>query len=172
MTSAADGGGGGSGHGDQAAAVARLVRGTNINEQTLLATDYLNHFNEIIMLLEILPDMPECLDEAHDWAPKSYCDHFRDSALSDRDLAILAYEHCPARYRRPFDETVGQMNRLVRVGLLQLDQARGEGNGEVFAVSARNLSHNLQRLMDVAAAVIHGSEPTIEQREIDRIMAL
>src|SRR3546814_1723486 len=37
-----------------------LVRGKNINQNTLLATDYLNHFNEIIMLLEMLPSMPEC----------------------------------------------------------------------------------------------------------------
>ena len=29
------------------------VRGKNINEETLLATDYLNHFNEIIMLFDI-----------------------------------------------------------------------------------------------------------------------
>ncbi len=38
------------------------VRGTNINEQTLLATDYLNHFNEIAMMLEMIPDMPEFLE--------------------------------------------------------------------------------------------------------------
>jgi hypothetical protein len=40
------------------------VRDTNINEQTLLATDYLNHFNEIVMLLEMVPDMPEMLEDA------------------------------------------------------------------------------------------------------------
>ena len=32
------------------------VRGSNINEETLLATDYLNHFNEAIMLLELVTD--------------------------------------------------------------------------------------------------------------------
>ena len=31
------------------------TKGTNVNEETLLTTDYLNHFNEIIMLLEIVP---------------------------------------------------------------------------------------------------------------------
>src|SRR3546814_6668569 len=41
-----------------------LVRGKNINQNTLLATDYLNHFNEIIMLLEMLPSMPECYGDA------------------------------------------------------------------------------------------------------------
>ena len=46
------------------ATLSLLVRGKNINETTLLATDYLNHFNEIIMVLELVPDMPECLEEA------------------------------------------------------------------------------------------------------------
>ena len=32
------------------------VRGTNINEHTLLATDYLNHLNEPIMLLEMVAE--------------------------------------------------------------------------------------------------------------------
>ncbi|MBM3566696.1 MAG: hypothetical protein FJX42_11365, partial [Alphaproteobacteria bacterium] len=26
----------------------RRARGTNVNDQTLLATDYLNHFNEVV----------------------------------------------------------------------------------------------------------------------------
>ncbi len=30
------------------------VRGTNISEKTLLATDYLNHFNEIVMFIACL----------------------------------------------------------------------------------------------------------------------
>ncbi len=44
-----------------------LVKGKNINEDTLMATDYLNHFNEIIMLLEMVPSMPECFDDCQEW---------------------------------------------------------------------------------------------------------
>ena len=71
--------------------VRQKVRGTNINEQTLLATDYLNHLNEPIMLFEMLADVPELLDELAEWQPKSYVEHFTDSAFSDKDLAIEAY---------------------------------------------------------------------------------
>ncbi len=86
--------------------LARLVKGKNINEETLLATDYLNHFNEIVMLLDMVPTMPECLDDAKAWAPKSYEAHFRDSAFADKDLAILAYLNAPPKFRVPFDITV------------------------------------------------------------------
>src|SRR3546814_4894183 len=65
-----------------------LVRGKNINQNTLLATDYLNHFNEIIMLLELLPSMPECYADAAEWRPKSYAAHFRDRCFSAAELAI------------------------------------------------------------------------------------
>ena len=48
------------------------VRGTNISETTLLATDYLNYFNEVVMMLDMVPSMPIFLDELREWEPKSY----------------------------------------------------------------------------------------------------
>ena len=39
----------------------------NINPRTGLATDYLNHFNEAIMLLDMIPDMPECAEDFLTW---------------------------------------------------------------------------------------------------------
>ena len=42
---------------------AARLRAANINPHTGLATDYLNHFNEAVMLLEMVPDMPECAED-------------------------------------------------------------------------------------------------------------
>ena len=63
-------------------AIRARARGANINEQTLLATDYLNHFNEIVMTLEMIPDMSELLEEAQTWLPKGYREHLGDSTPS------------------------------------------------------------------------------------------
>jgi hypothetical protein len=65
---------------------------TNINSSTGLATDYLNHFNEAIMLLEMLLEMPECREDFFAWQPMSYGQHFAASKFKDRELAIAAYE--------------------------------------------------------------------------------
>src|SRR5277367_3008540 len=75
-------------------AVARAARllAANINPRTGLATDYLNHFNEAIMLLEMIPDMPECSEDFLEWQPLSYSEHFTASNFRARDLAIEAYE--------------------------------------------------------------------------------
>jgi hypothetical protein len=54
---------------------ARLLD-ANINPITGLATDYLNHFNEAIMMLELAPEMPDCMEDLSAWRPLSYCEHF------------------------------------------------------------------------------------------------
>ena len=146
------------------------VRGTNINEQTLLATDYLNHFNEIIMTLEMIPDMPELLEEAKEWHPKTYQEHFQGSGVADKDLAVEVYEYAPERFRRPFEETIGQMNRLVSNCIGRIETGIDAGDSELVRVNAVATSRLLQRLMDHASANIHGSESTMEQTEIDAFL--
>src|SRR5712675_3345098 len=71
---------------------AAALRAANINPRTGLATDYLNHFNEAIMLLEMIPDMPECAEDFLSWHPLSYAEHFMASHFKSRELAIEAYE--------------------------------------------------------------------------------
>src|SRR5271154_3504977 len=83
---------------DHEARAAKL-RAANINPRTGLATDYLNHFNEAIMLLEMIPDMPECAEEFLDWQALSYREHFAASHFKARDLAIEAYDAADAGVR-------------------------------------------------------------------------
>lgn len=158
---------------DDAAFLALQARaeGTNINVQTLLATDYLNHFNEIVMMLEMIPDMAECYDEALEWKPKSYPDHFRDSQFRDRLLAIELYDHVPKRYREPFDDVVSHMNALVALSLEKIGHELEGGTEEALRHYCADASHNLQRLMDVASAVIHGSTKVLVQSEIDGFLS-
>ena len=63
----------------------------NVNPHTGFATDYLNHFNEAIMLLELLSDVPECREDFFAWQPKKYDEHFAASKSKHRDFAIAAY---------------------------------------------------------------------------------
>ncbi len=151
-------------------ALRKRAQGSNVNEQTLLATDYLNHFNEVVMLLEMLPDMPEMLDEVKAWQPKSYQDHFRTSTIADRELAVEAYDHVPRRYREPFDTTVDQINRLIATSVQRLEADVGRGEPELLRANAKSLSRIIQRLMDVAGGIIHGSEKTLHQDEIDSMI--
>ena len=148
----------------------KLVSGTNINEQTLLATDYLNHFNEVVMLIEMIADMPECLEDAQAWAPKSYQDHFRDSNVADRELAVQAYEHVPDEYRVPFEQVVAGLNHLVATGLQKIEQALETTDDGRIRDTVGTISRELQGLIDKAGAIIHGDQTVLDQVHIDDIM--
>lgn len=145
----------------------KKVSGTNINEQSLLATDYLNHFNEIVMTLEMIPDMPELLEDAREWRPKSYKEHLRDSTFSDRELAVEAYNHVPQKFRAPFEQTVSQIDALIATSIDRLESDLEGGDMDLVRENATALSKVIQRLMDVAGGIINGSAQTMEQSEID-----
>lgn len=85
----------------------------NINPETGLATDYLNHFNEAIMLLDMIPDMPECADDFLAWQPLSYTEHFRQSNFKARDLAIAAYEAALPDIRERFDSVCEMLTAIT-----------------------------------------------------------
>ncbi len=98
--------------------------GTNVNAVTLLATDYLNHFNEALMLAELVVDMPDMLDDFATWSPKHYKDHFRDSGIADKDLAIEAFDVSPPEYKMPFESAVKLLNKQLALLQKALDSDR------------------------------------------------
>lgn len=85
----------------------------NINPDSFLATDYLNHFNEIVMLLEMVPDMPEMIEDCADWKPLSYDDHFMQSGFTAKELAVEAYHAAPKEFKEPFDHIIKALDLLI-----------------------------------------------------------
>ncbi len=129
------------------------LNGTNINPVTLLATDYLNHFNEAIMLLELLPTAPECKEDFLAWRPISYCEHFQASRLKYRDLAIAAYEVADPIYRNEIDELSRHMNMILTA---TRDAMGHELSPQTLGVLAESTAHWLRPLVARAGAVING----------------
>jgi hypothetical protein len=159
------------GDSDAYRAFSARAQGTNIDPQTLLATDYLNHFNEIVMLLDMIPDIPECYEDAVAWQPKSYQDHFRDSQFRDKDLAVEAYQHVPKCYREPFDDVISQMDRMVAWGLQRIGDLLSPDESERLRLLCSDISLRLQKMIDIAGAIIHGSTKRLDQSEIDGFLA-
>ena len=147
--------------------------GTNINPVTLLATDYLNHFNEAVMLLEMLPAAPDCKEDFLDWRPMSYVEHFAASRFKHRDLAIAAYEVADPVFRRTLDEIADQMNQI-------LTEARDGLKSDLSHDTIRTLAETTVRwvkpMVARAGCVINGeladAHPTSEAAPQDAIDAL
>jgi hypothetical protein len=127
--------------------------GTNINPLTLLATDYLNHFNEAIMLLEMLPMAPDCKDDFLDWRPMSYCEHFAASHFKHRDLAIAAYEVADPAYREHLDEIADHMNVILTTAG---EAMRQDLSAHTIAALATAATRWLKPMVGRAGAVING----------------
>ena len=146
------------------------AKGTNVNDRTLLATDYLNHVNEIIMLLELVPDAPECLEDCRAWQPMSYVEHFEASSIADRDLAIAAYPFSPPEFRATFDRLTNEMHRVIAGALASLEAAVAQGDEERARRVGNLAVRALKTMVDQASSTIHGDVQIMDQAEIDGLM--
>jgi hypothetical protein len=78
------------------------LRAANINPATGLATDYLNHYNEVAMLIASLADTPEISEQVLEWRPVGYAAHFRLTGFRDRDLAAATFDAVPSAVKTRF----------------------------------------------------------------------
>ena len=154
----------------QRQALQERAKGTNVNAETLLATDYLNHLNEAIMLLEMVSEMPELIEDLQAWEPKSYIEHFQDSNIADKELAIEAYAHAPEEFRRPFEQTIDRLNRCIAVTVVHLAQMAEQGRTEDIQRLVSETSTMLAYLVDQASAIVHGKKIVLGQDQIDQIL--
>jgi hypothetical protein len=149
--------------GDAATWAQRLLD-ANINPRTGLATDYLNHFNEAIMLLDMIPDMPECVGDFLYWRPLTYCEHFTASGFKGRDLAVSAYASADPAIRAEFDHITSTMTSiLTTVGTAMREVKHQESR----AILAEQAAGWVKPLVALAGAMINGSN---NGPDVDRIM--
>jgi hypothetical protein len=82
-----------------------------VNPASGLANDYLNLFNEIVMMIEQLPTMPELIDDILRWRPVSYQEYFANSILPGRASALEAYSALTSSFRQDFETVVADLDR-------------------------------------------------------------
>jgi hypothetical protein len=143
----------------------------NINPVTGLSTDYLNHFTEAIMALEMANAMPECLDDLKNWRPKTYAEHFAASRFRNREAVIRAYQAADPALRNAIDaasETLNATLAATRDAVVRHGAAAAE-------TLARHAFDDVRPLIARMAAMINGStgglNRTSAQAAIDAMFA-
>jgi hypothetical protein len=128
----------------------------HINPATGLSTDYLNHFTEAVMVLEIATLMHDCLDDLRAWRPKTYSEYFAASRFTDRAAVIAAYDAADPTVRDALDSVAETLNAVLAetrdVVLKHIASPDAEG-------LARRAVGWLKPLVARAAAVINGTNP-------------
>ena len=136
------------------------IPGTNINESTLLASDYLNHFHELVMLLEAISSEPQGFaDDLLSWRPLTYEEHFAESGFRDKNLAIAAYRRAPPKIRARFDEAVARLHgeAVTLIAEVATDLNRGNRN---LNKTCEKAALRLRILIDEANAIANGEALT------------
>jgi len=158
---------------DAAAAATARLADAHINPNTGLATDYLNHFNEAIMLLEMLAECPECLADLRAWRPRDYREHFRHSGFKARDLAIAAYDTADPVARDMLETLASTMTTVIEHARTRLDN---EIDAARAGIVAERATAWLRLLVAQAGAVINNqrlaASHALPQDVIDRAMKL
>lgn len=133
--------------------------GTNVNPDTLLTTDYLNHFHEIVMLLELAPSAPDqFIPELTEWRRKSYEEHFTHSGFRDKKLAVAAYRNAPEETRAAFDSAIDALEREIAKLLKQARDKFGARDLEGLNALCAEAAPRLRALTEAAAAIANGDE--------------
>lgn len=145
----------------QSAASARARRAAAlVNPASGLANDYLNLFNEIIMLVEQLPYMPELIDDILAWRPKSYLDYFQSSVLPGRETALEAYYKLDRRFLRDFEAVVEELDRRSTgsVAAVRRKFKTQDDAGEALQAACERAGANIREVLDKATMLVnHGT---------------
>lgn len=112
------------------------LRAANINPSTGLATDYLNHYNEIAMMIASLGASPEARDDVLAWRPVGYATHFQMTGFTHRDLAVAAYEAAPPDVRQRFLAARRQLE-LAIMDVQELIETRPEATSHLAEAAPR-----------------------------------
>ena len=139
-------------------------RAANINPRTGLATDYLNYFNEAIMLLEMIPICRNVPKISCAGSPLSYREHFMASNFRARELAIEAYDTADANIRTEFDNITSAMTSILTAVSAAM---REVSQNNTRAALAEQATGWVKPLVALAGGIINGGS----EADVDNIMA-
>lgn len=149
-----------------------------INPASGIANDYLNLFNEIVMLVEQLPSMPELMDDLLAWRPTSYNEYFARSPLPGSHSAIEVYEQLDKAFRASFEGIVAELDQQatgVVVSIRRHVRTKGGNDSQGLAELCEKGGTSLRDTLDRAVEIVnHGVEGVARhaQARADRLRAV
>lgn len=148
-----------------------------VNPASGLANDYLNIYNEILLLVENLPVLlPEMVAELMDWRPVSYTDYFARSPLPGSVRALQIYETLNPDFKRAFDEKIAEVS-AVAVESIETVRRNQDADGNICPDAIEShcaaLALRLRSALAQAADLVNNGQVTTgrtAQAEADHLM--
>lgn len=92
---------------------AASLAAAKVHPESGLATDFLNPFNEYVMLAQMAEDDPMARDMLLEWQPIDYEGHFAGMAFAGADIVLAAYRALPSPHRRAFEAEVNTLIEAI-----------------------------------------------------------
>lgn len=147
---------------DQQDALMERLQDSNINTDTLLTTDYLNHFSAMFMLLEMLPVDPLAFAvDILTWEPKTYAEHMTESGFRESKLAIICYEHSDPQVKQAFDKIIGQLEDQTQLVIERLTAALDHERFDQIQQLCDDAVPQMRQLVEHAASIVNGDKELI-----------
>ncbi len=147
---------------DQHDALMERLDGSNINKETLLTTDYLNHFSAMFMLLEMLPVDPLAFAvDILTWEPKTYAEHMTESGFRESQLAIVCYEYSDPQVRQAFDKIIAQLEDQTKLVIERLTAALDHERFDQIQELCSDAVPQMRQLVEHAASIVNGDKELI-----------
>lgn len=149
-----------------------------VNPASGIANDFLNHFNEVLLLIENLPVLlPEMVDELLGWTPRTYREYFTQSELPGSKLTLEIYDSICDELRDEFEARVGAVN-LMCLESVEVIKSRRDGKGEIEPEDVEEYCEQISlklrsALSDLADLVNNGYAAPVEapQNMADRMIS-
>ncbi|MDR3409088.1 MAG: hypothetical protein P4L68_11370 [Methylovirgula sp.] len=147
-----------------------------VNPASGLANDYLNLFNEIVMLIEQLPAMPELIEDILKWRPVTYQSYFAKSILPGRVSALEAYEKLDLTFRKDFESVVADLDRRAVgavVAIRRQYKKQPDTSSPLMSELCERVGQALREILLTASDLVnHGrrSQRESEQERADRLI--
>ncbi|MBX9739783.1 MAG: hypothetical protein K2X62_06920 [Beijerinckiaceae bacterium] len=149
-----------------------------VNPASGLANDYLNHFNEVVMIIEQLPTMPDLIEDLFAWRPISYDDYFALSSLPGRHAARDAYAKLDTQFRREFEDVVADLDRLATGSLAALRRhLKSDARHDPVKLSeiCNRAGRAIRAVLEKAAGLVNSGSAAADlkaQERADRLLAI
>lgn len=149
-----------------------------VNPASGLANDYLNLFNEVVMLIEQLPSMPELMEDLQTWRPTSYRDYFGNSPLPGRHSALEVYDQLDSAFRAAFDTVVGELDSQATGIVVQIRRhmrTKGDSDSQGLAAICEKGGQSLRDTLDKAVDIVNNGVQGMQknaQARADRLLAV
>jgi hypothetical protein len=147
------------------------------NPESGLANDYLNHFNEILLMIENLPVLlPEMVDDILKWLPVSYVDYWEKSPLPGSAETLRTYQGLDPNFRADFESMIELLDGIVMYSINLIAAHRlpdGSIEPDTIEEICEKYSADLRAVLDRTADLVnHGAAPPLErpQHMADRLL--